>query len=597
MRSYSSDVEVKDINWQMVWPLLPYLSAFRGRILLALLCLVFAKLASVGLPFVLKDVVDSLNKSEGVAATLALPFGLLLAYGALRFSNVLFSEIRDTIFGRVTEQAMRKIGLKVFRHLHNLSLDFHLNRRTGGLSRDIERGTTAISFLLRMLVFNVIPTLLEIGLVIILLWKNYSVWFALVVFSSVIAYVGYSIFTTQYRTKFIRRANKADSAANTRAIDSLLNYETVKYFTNEDYEAEYYDKELQTWQAARRKNRLSLFALNAGQAFIVAAGMTSAMVLAGLDVSSGEMTIGDFVLVNAFMMQIFMPLNFLGFVYREINNSMANLEKMFDLLAEKPQVSDAPHAAKLEVSRGELSFDKVCFNYDANRQILDNIQLTIPAKQKVAIVGSSGAGKSTIKKLVMRFYDCNSGSISIDGVDIKTVTQKSLRQAIGIVPQDTVLFNSSIQENIRYGRIDASDDEVMDAVRLAHLEDFIRRLPQGVHTLVGERGLKLSGGEKQRVAIARAILKRPPIMIFDEATSSLDSESEKGILEAMKDISKEQTTLVIAHRLSTISDADKIVVLDQGCIIEEGEHAQLLATNGKYAQMWRIQQEKRIEVG
>lgn len=594
MRSYSSDVEVKDINWKMIWPLLPYLSAFRGRIALALCCLILAKLSSVALPFILKDVVDNLNKPEGIAATLALPLGLLMAYGALRFSNVLFGELRDSIFGRVTEQAMRTIGLKVFRHLHNLSLDFHLNRRTGGLSRDIERGTTAVSFLLRMLVFNIIPTVLEIGLVIILLWKNYSVWFALVVFCSVSAYVSYSIYATKFRTKFVRRANMADSAANTRAVDSLLNYETVKYFTNEDYEATHYDKDLQTWQAARRKNRLSLFALNAGQAFIVAGGMTSAMVLAALNVSKGQMTIGDFVLVNAFMMQIFMPLNFLGFVYREINNSMANLEKMFDLLSEKPQVFDAANATELKVTRGELSFDGVYFNYDVKRKILNNIQLTIPAKQKVAIVGSSGAGKSTIKKLILRFYDCDAGRILIDGVDIKTVSQRSLRQAIGIVPQDSVLFNTSIQENIRYGRVEASDDEVMEAVRLAHLQDFVRRLPEGIHTLVGERGLKLSGGEKQRVAIARAILKRPPIMIFDEATSSLDSESEKGILEAIKDISKEQTTLVIAHRLSTISDADKIVVLDQGRIIEQGEHSQLLAKSGKYAQMWRIQQEKRV---
>ena len=592
MRSYSSDVEVKDINWKMIWSLLPYLSAFRGRIVFALICLVFAKLASVGLPFILKHIVDSLNASEGLAAVIALPLGLLLAYGALRFSNVLFSELRDSIFGVVTEQAMRKIGLKVFRHLHTLSLDFHLNRRTGGLSRDIERGTTAVSFLLRMLVFNIIPTLLEIALVIFLLWKNYSIWFGLVVLCSVVAYVSYSIFATKFRTQFIRQANKADSAANTRAIDSLLNYETVKYFTNEEYEVKHYDKELKIWQTARRKTRLSLFALNAGQAFIVAAGMTGAMILAGLDVSQGKMTIGDFVLVNAFMMQIFMPLNFLGFVYREINNSMANLEKMFDLLAEKPQVTDAENAPALQVSQGELVFDAVHFGYNSNRKILNNIQLTVPAKQKVAIVGSSGAGKSTIKKLVLRFYDCDAGRILIDKADIKTVTQQSLRQAIGIVPQDSVLFNTSIKENIRYGRIEASDEEVMQAVQLAHLKEFIQRLPEGIDTLVGERGLKLSGGEKQRVAIARAILKRPPIMVFDEATSSLDSESEKEILKAMRDISKEQTTLVIAHRLSTISDADKIVVLDQGSIVEQGTHAELLSKNGKYAHMWQIQQKQ-----
>jgi len=411
---------------------------------------------------------------------------------------------------------------------------------------------------------------------------------------AVFLYVLFSVFTTEWRTRFIREANTAESETSTRAVDSLLNYETVKYFTNEDYEAKNYDRDLAGWENARRKNRLSLFALNAGQAFIISAAMSGAMILAAFDVQAERMTLGDFVLINAFMMQIFMPLNFLGFVYREMKGSMTNIERLFALLAEKPAVADRADAKPLNVVKGEIVYEAVDFAYQPARQILKNVSFTVAAKTKVAVVGGSGAGKSTLFKLLFRFYDVGSGSIKVDGLDIREFTQSSLRGAIGVVPQDTVLFNTSIQENIRYGRIEATDEEVARAIKLAHLQKFIEQLPEGVHTLVGERGLKLSGGEKQRVAIARAILKHPPIMVFDEATSSLDSQSEKEILAAIRDIAREQTTLVIAHRLSTIVDADKIVVLDHGAVVEQGNHDQLLALKGRYAELWRIQQKSAV---
>jgi ABC-type transport system involved in Fe-S cluster assembly fused permease/ATPase subunit len=592
MRHGNYHSENQDVSWATLRDLVPYLMAFRSRIGLAMLCLIAAKVASVGLPFILKNIVDQLDKTDQ-PAILILPIALLIAYGVLRFANVLFGELRDTIFGRVTERAMRQVGLTVFQHLHALDLEFHLNRRTGGLSRDIERGTTGINFLLRFMVFNIVPTFIEIGLVIGLLGWNYSLWFAVIVSVAVVCYVAFSIFATEWRTGYIRRANEAESRSSTRSVDSLLNFETVKYFGNENYEANRYDEELVGWEVARRQNRLSLFALNAGQALIIAAAMTTAMVLAANEVVTKSMTLGDFVLINAFMLQIFMPLNFLGFVYREMKGSMANIEAMFALLRQKATITDIENAPQLLLTEGRIEIENLSFRYQSERPILNNISFKVAAKQKVAIVGSSGAGKSTLLKLLFRFYDASEGRILIDGQDIKTVDQSSLRHALGIVPQDTVLFNQSILENIRYGRIDASDEDVFEAIRMAHLSDFIGRLPKGVDTLVGERGLKLSGGEKQRVAIARALLKQSPIMIFDEATSSLDSASERLILEAIRDIAREHTMLVIAHRLSTIVDADHILVLEHGEIIEQGTHPSLLDHNGQYAHLWSLQQRER----
>ena len=590
MRGQRTDVSFQEVNWRTLTSLIPYLLEYKSRIGLAVLCLVGAKVASVGLPFILKYIVDHLDQATDVALAVSMPLGLLIAYGAVRFSSVLFGELRDTIFGRVTERAMRRIGLKVFRHLHSLDLDFHLNRRTGGLSRDIERGTNGISFLLRFMVFNIIPTLLEIGLIVVVLMSKYSAWFALIVVVAVLSYIAFSVFATEIRTKFVRQVNLAESETSTRAIDSLLNYETVKYFTNEEYEAKHYDRELAGWEQARQKNRLSLFFLNGGQAFIIALAMSSALILAAKHVSEDNMTLGDFVLINAFMMQIFMPLNFLGFVYREMKGSMANIERMFELLGTPAAVTDRDDATALAVPAGRIVFSQVSFAYNSERTILHDVSFTVEPKQKVAVVGSSGAGKSTLLKLLFRFYDVNGGTISIDGQDIARVSQNSLRRMIGVIPQDTVLFNTSIFENVRYGNVDASDEDVREAIRLAHLDTFISQLPEGADTLVGERGLKLSGGEKQRVSIARAILKRPPIMVFDEATSSLDSKSEKSILAAIAEISREQTSLVIAHRLSTVIDADTIIVLDRGRVVEAGTHAALLEDDGKYAQLWKIQQ-------
>ncbi len=609
MRSLKTeDVPLGEVNWSTLKTLIPYLLEFRLRLGLAVLCLIAAKLASVGLPFILKHLVDDLDAGTEVTQVLAIPLGLLLAYGSVRFANVLFGELRDTLFGRITERAMRRVGLKVFKHLHALDLQFHLNRRTGGLSRDIERGTNGISFLLRFMVFNIVPTLLEIAMVVGLLLWNYQVWYAVIVGVAVAVYVTYSVMATEWRTRFVRMANKAESASSSRAVDSLLNFETVKYFTNEGYEADHYDVELAAWEKARRQSRLSLFALNGGQSFVIAASMTAAMILAAIDVRNGVMTIGDFVLINAFMMQVFMPLNFLGFVYREIKGSMASIESMFGLLDTRSTVVDQPDASPLQVEQGRIDFEQVDFGYGGedsgngdnengtDRQILKQVSFSVAPKQKVAIVGASGAGKSTLLKLLFRFYDVNAGRLLIDGQDVRSVSQDSLRRSIGVVPQDAVLFNTSIFENIRYGRVDANDDEVWQAIRLAHLQDFIEQLPKKAETMVGERGLKLSGGEKQRVAIARAILKRPKIMVFDEATSSLDSHSEKMILEAMAEVSREQTSVVVAHRLSTVVDADSIVVLDKGRVVEQGSHGQLLQKQGHYAALWELQQREEVEI-
>lgn len=589
-RSQHPDHDVTEINWQVLKTLWPYLLEFKLRISIAIGCLILTKLASVYLPFILKDLVDTLDQQTTDKIYL-VPLGLVAAYGLVRFSIVIFAEIRDTLFGRVTERAIRRIGLKVFKHLHNLELDFHLNRQTGGLSRDIDRGTSGISFLMRFMVFNIVPTLFEIALVVGILGYNYGAAFSLLVLVSIVAYVAYSVKATEWRTGYIRQANKADSSSNTRAIDSLLNYETVKYFTNESYEARAYDQQLAKWEQAKIKNRLSLFALNGGQALIIAVSMTAMLALAAYNVTYHQMTLGDFVLINAFVMQLFLPLNFLGFVYREIKGSMANIEHMFGLLAKEPKVKDLDNAPELQVSKGDIRFANIDFGYSEKRQVINDLSFTVNAGQKVAIVGDSGSGKSTLVKLLFRFYDVQSGEILIDNQNIKQVTQNSLRQHIGIVPQDTVLFNDTLFANIQYGNPQASVEEVNKAITMAYLDDFIASLPEGVQTKVGERGLKLSGGEKQRVAIARTILKNPQILVFDEATSSLDSHSEQAILTAIKQVSVNRTSLVIAHRLSTVIDADNIIVMKAGEIVEQGSHQQLIQLQGQYAAMWALQQE------
>ncbi|MEI6895167.1 MAG: ABC transporter ATP-binding protein/permease [Colwellia sp.] len=597
-RSNYPDQEVSSLNWQACKLILPYLFEYKKRIVLAMVCLIFTKVASVYLPFILKDIVDTLdsNNTNEASALIIVPIGLVAAYGLVRLSIVVFAEIRDTLFGRVTERAIRRIGLKVFRHLHALDLDFHLNRQTGGLSRDIDRGTSGINFFMRFMVFNIVPTLFEIVMVITILFVNYGIWFALITLVSIVVYIAYTVFATELRTRYVRAANKADSSSNTRAIDSLLNYETVKYFTNEEFEAQAYDQQLLTWEQAKIKNRLSLFALNGGQALVIAIAMTSMLALAANDVAEGVMTLGDFVLINAFMMQLFMPLNFLGFVYREIKGSLANIENLFGLLAKIPKVQDVPDAAKLvlavsnDLNQASISFDNISFAYNAKRPIIKNISFNINAGEKVAVVGQSGSGKSTLVKLLFRFYDVDSGVIKINQQDISQVSQQSLRTHIGIVPQDTVLFNDTLFNNVQYGCPTASKEEVIKAIDLAHLSEFITSLPEGLATMVGERGLKLSGGEKQRVAIARTILKNPQILVFDEATSSLDSQSEQAILTAINEVTKSRTSLVIAHRLSTIVDSDNIIVMEHGEIVEQGNHQQLLALGGKYCKMWQLQQ-------
>ena len=594
------DQEVTSINWRAFKLILPYLFEYKKRILLAMLCLVLTKVASVYLPFILKDIVDTLdaNNTNEQAAMLIVPFGLVAAYGLVRLSIVVLAEVRDTLFGRVTERAIRRIGLNVFRHLHALDLDFHLNRQTGGLSRDIDRGTSGISFLMRFMVFNIVPTLLEIVMVVTILFVNYGIWFALITLLSIITYIAYSVFATELRTRFVRDANKADSSSNTRAIDSLLNYETVKYFTNETYEAQAYDKQLATWEQAKIKNRLSLFALNAGQACIIALAMTAMLALAANEVSKGVMSLGDFVLINAFMMQLFMPLNFLGFVYREIKGSLANIENLFALLAKKARVNDIDGASELvlleankdDINEATINVDNISFAYSPKRPIIKGVTFKVNAGEKVAVVGQSGSGKSTLVKLLFRFYDVDAGKISIKAQDISQVTQHSLRSHIGIVPQETVLFNDTLFNNVQYGCPSASKEQVMKAIEMAHLSSFIASLPDGLQTMVGERGLKLSGGEKQRVAIARTILKNPPILVFDEATSSLDSQSEQAILRAINEVAKNRTSLVIAHRLSTIVDSDNIIVMSQGEIVEQGNHEELIALQGQYCKMWQLQQ-------
>ena len=586
-RGFSVPNENDSFNLRVFKQVVPYLLEFRTRIIVAFGCLVLAKLASVYLPFVLKYTVDTLDQQQHVV--LLGTIGLIAAYGVLRLANVVLSELRDMLFGRVTERAMRRISMKVFSHLQHLDLKFHLDRKTGGLARDIERGVSGISFVMRFFVFNIGPTLIELMLVIGILTSKYGAKYGLVIAASVVVYITFTVYVTNWRLKFIREANMADNRSNTRAVDSLLNFETVKYFNNEDHEIKEYDVELAAWEKARRKNRLSLFALNGGQALVIATAMTSMLLLAALDVEAGAMTLGDFVLVNAFMMQIFMPLNFLGFVYREIKGSLTNIENMFDLLKVETSVFRNADGKKLDVSQGAIAFENVTFGYAKERTILNNLSLNIKAGSKVAVVGPSGSGKSTLTKLLCRFYDVTNGEIKIDDQPISQLELDSLRKVIAVVPQDTVLFNASIFDNIHYGNLAATKEQVIAASEAANLKTFVESLKEGFDTHVGERGLKLSGGEKQRVAIARALLKDSPIMIFDEATSALDSHNEEAIMRTIKQVARHHTAIMIAHRLSTVTDADHIFYLEQGQLVEEGTHQQLLEKNGHYAALWRSQ--------
>jgi ATP-binding cassette subfamily B protein len=582
--------------------LLPYLwprgrGDLRFRVLVAVLLLIAAKLSSITVPVVLRGAVDALSpRPETLAAVaLSLPLALLLAYGTVRVLAVGFGELRDAIFARVAQHAIRRIALETFRHLHALSLRFHLDRQTGGLSRAIERGTKGIEFLLFFVLFNIVPTILEIALVCGILWFLFDWRFAAVTALTIAGYVAFTFKITELRIVFRRRMNEADSDANTKAIDSLLNFETVKYFGNEAHEARRYDQGLRRYEKAAVKSRTSLSALNVGQALIVSSGITGIMVLAAGGVVAGSMTIGDLVMVNAYLLQIAMPLNLLGTVYREIKQSLVDMEVMFDLLEEAPEVAAGPDAPALAVGGGAVAFEAVDFGYDPRRPILQGVSFSVPAGRTVAIVGPSGAGKSTISRILFRFYDVLAGRVTIDGQDIRAVTPESLRAAIGIVPQDTVLFNDTVGYNIAYGRPGATREEVVEAARLARIHDFVAGLPDGYETRVGERGLKLSGGEKQRVAIARTILKRPAIFLFDEATSSLDSKTEREIQRSLAEVSQNRTTLVIAHRLSTVVAADEILVLEAGRIVERGRHDALLAKDGRYAEMWRRQQAERAE--
>ncbi|MCF8164905.1 MAG: ABC transporter ATP-binding protein/permease [Sulfuritalea sp.] len=577
-------------DWTTLKTLLPYLLEWKWRVLLALLSLVAAKMANVGVPLILKQLIDNLAPMPGNPAyALVVPVGLLLAYGLLRLSATVFTELREFFFARVTQRAVRTIALKVFRHLHALSLRFHLNRQTGGVTRDIERGTRGISSLVSYTLFSILPTIVEITLVLGYLSFQYDIWFSGITVVALATYIIFTILITEWRTHFRRTMNDLDSKASTKAIDSLLNYETVKYFGNEEYEARRYDQGLQNYERAAVRSQTSLTLLNTGQSLIIAIAVTLILWRATLGVTEGSMTLGDLVLVNAFMIQLYIPLNFLGVLYREIKQSLADMEKMFALLDQHRDVADISNAQALALSSAELTFSHVHFSYEANRKILFDVDFTVSAGTTTAVVGHSGSGKSTLARLLFRFYDVNSGAIFIDGQDIRQVTQVSLRNAIGIVPQDTVLFNDSIAYNIAYGRPGANQEEIIAAAKAAYIHDFIVSLPDGYDTTVGERGLKLSGGEKQRVAIARTLLKNPAILVFDEATSALDSQAEQAIQLQLKEIARNRTTLVIAHRLSTVADADQILVMDQGRIIERGTHAQLLAAGTVYAQMWERQ--------
>jgi len=575
-------------EWRAVGLLLPYLAEYKWRVAAALACLAAAKFANVGVPLVMKQVVDGLDAKTAIVA---VPAALLAIYGLLRFSTTMFAELRDVVFVRVTQRAIRRVALGVFRHLHRLSLRFHLERQTGGMTRDIERGTRGISTLLSYLLFSIIPVILEFALVAAVLLKKFDWRFAAITFGAVAVYLTFTVLVTEWRMEIRRRANELDSSANTRAIDSLLNYETVKYFGNEEFEARRYDDNLLKYENAAVQNEASLGLLNIGQALIIAGAVTALMFLAAQGVVAQKFTLGDLVLVNGLLIQLYIPLNFLGMVYREIKQALIDMDRMFRLLAANREIEDKADASALPAGPAAVEFRGVDFSYEPARRILHGVSFTIPAGRRLAVVGHSGSGKSTLARLLYRFYDASAGAILVNGVDVRDVQQQSLRGAIGIVPQDTVLFNDTIRYNIHYGRPDASEADVVEAARAAHIHDFIQSLPAGYETMVGERGLKLSGGEKQRVAIARALLKDPRILIFDEATSALDSKSEKAIQAELERISKGRTTLVIAHRLSTVMDADQIVVLAQGRIVERGSHRELLAGGGEYARMWALQQQ------
>jgi ATP-binding cassette subfamily B protein len=583
-------------DWATLRTLFPYLWVYKWRVMAALACLVGAKMANVGVPLVLKKLIDQLTiDPSNPQALLVLPVGALAAYGALRFSTTLFTEMREFLFARVTQRAVRTIALKVFRHLHALSLRFHLNRQTGGMTRDIERGTRGVSSLVSYSLFSILPTLVEIALVLGYLSLHYDIWFTIITALALVTYIAFTVIVTEWRTHFRRTMNELDSKANTKAIDSLINYETVKYFGNEDYEAKRYDQGLQHYESAAVRSQTSLSFLNTGQSLIIATAVTLILWRATAGVIDKTMTLGDLVLVNSFMIQLYIPLNFLGVIYREIKQSLADMERLFALLEQNREVADAPDAKPLATHGARVVFSHVEFNYEQKRQILFDVDFTIPAGTTTAVVGHSGSGKSTLSRLLFRFYDVQQGAISIDGQDLRAVTQESLRAAIGIVPQDTVLFNDTIEYNIAYGKPGASHDDIVAAARAASIHDFIETLPDGYATMVGERGLKLSGGEKQRVAIARTLLKNPAILVFDEATSALDSKAEQAIQAQLKEIAKNRTTLVIAHRLSTVADAGQILVLDHGRIVERGTHQSLIAAGGLYKQMWDRQQARQDE--
>ncbi len=594
IRTHYTDAPHKDRHdFSNLRRIVPFLWEYKGRVLGALVLLVMAKVATVGVPLILKEIVDVLGTEK---LPLVLPVALLLGYGALRLLNVLFSELRDIMFARVRYHAMRNLSKEVLSHLYSLSLQFHLERRTGGISRDLERGTRGVSAIMNYLVFNIIPTAAEFALVAFLLLGEYAIQFSIVTFTTVFFYIGFTLFLTNWRMHIRHRMNQLDSNANAMAVDGLINYETVKYFNNDHYEINRYDDTLDEWEDCAVKSQTSMSLLNFGQGSIIAIGVTIMMYYATQGVVDDTMTIGDLVLVNALMLQLFIPLNFLGIIYRSLMHSLADIDLMFGLLDKNSDVTDKENAATLNVTQGVVRFDNVDFSYHPERQILHQVSFEIPAGKKLAVVGPSGGGKTTLSRLLFRFYDTDKGSVSIDGQSVNEVTQESLRQAVGIVPQDTVLFNESIYHNIIYARPDATREEVFEASRMANIHDFIVQLPDGYDTVVGERGLKLSGGEKQRVAIARVILKNPKILVFDEATSSLDSHSEQVILSSLAEVAQQRTTLVIAHRLSTIADADIILVLEEGQIKEQGNHQQLLAKKGLYHSLWNLQLQEQDEL-
>jgi len=591
-KGYGQD-QVKELKELELMALLkslwPYLMIHKARVIIAMALLVSAKGVALVIPWVFKHIVDALDGGSP-EQLLVIPLGFVLLYGGMRFGAVFLGELRDAVFSRVTESAMSKVGLEVFAHLHQLELDFHLGRQTGGISRDIDRGTNGINFMMRFMVFNILPTTIELIVVMLILLFAFDVWFSAVTLVCVVAYVAFSIKTTEWRTRFVKEANRLDSKSSTRAVDSLLNFETVKYFNNEAFEAKQYNTNLRAWEQARVDNRLSLALLNSGQALIIGLGVTALMYLAAKGVAEETMTIGDLVMVNLYLLQLFVPLNALGFIYREIRRALSDIENMFGLLRRQSTVQDKAQATVLKVKQAAIEFEAVDFSYQSQRQILKQLSFSVAPGEKVAIVGPSGSGKSTIGRLLFRFYDISAGAIRVDGQDVRDVQQLSLRQAIGVVPQDTVLFNDTIWNNVAYGCPEASDEAIWKAIDMASLRSFVESIPDGVATIVGERGLKVSGGEKQRIAIARVLLKNPAILLFDEATSALDSESERSILKAMADISANKTTLVIAHRLSTVVDADRILVVDGGEIVEQGSHQELLTQDGQYARLWQMQQ-------